>query len=398
MLVILLIWGLYVCVLLNLVPVAVLFVQTAFSFVPQARRSLHNKSNQNTNVVVLIPAHNESEVIVETLASIKAQLPDRARMLVVADNCTDDTVNLAKTAGAEVIERENKEQRGKGYALDFGIRHLRRCPPDVLIIIDADCQVAADSLDILMQRSVEAMRPVQALYLMQAPEGAGIKMRIAEFAWLVKNLVRPRGYSRMGLPCQLMGSGMAFRWEDIQQVNLAHGNIVEDLKLGLDLCRNGVSPLFCAEALVISQFPTTSEGQSTQRTRWEHGHLSMIFTTAPKLLVEAIKTRNGALLALLLDLIVPPVALLILASLIVFILSLITFLNYDTGLLLILATIEILMLSSSIFFAWVKYGRKILTFKDMAFAPVYVLSKLPLYLKFIFNRQVDWVRSKRDQE
>lgn len=61
---------------------------------------------------------------------------------MVADNCTDDTARLASAAGAEVIERHDALLRGKGYALDFGVRHLAQQPPDVVIVVDADCQVA----------------------------------------------------------------------------------------------------------------------------------------------------------------------------------------------------------------------------------------------------------------
>ena len=69
---------------------------------------------------------------------------------------------------------------------------------------------------------------------MQAAEGASLKMRLAEFAWVIKNQVRPLGLHRLGLPCQLMGSGMASPWACINSADLATGHIVEDLNSELN--------------------------------------------------------------------------------------------------------------------------------------------------------------------
>jgi hypothetical protein len=72
-------------------------------------------------------------------------------------------------------------------------------------------------------------RPVQALYLMMAPADSQINYKVAEFAWRVKNWLRPLGLRALGLPCQLMGTGMAFPWEVIRRADLASASLVEDL-------------------------------------------------------------------------------------------------------------------------------------------------------------------------
>src|SRR5262249_28274109 len=140
------------------------------------------------------------------------QLAPGDRVLVVADNCADDTAAVAAAAGAEVVQRRDPMCRGKGYALDFGVRHLAQDPPDVVIVVDADCAVAPGALARLASECSAGGRPVQALYLMHAPPGAGLRTRIAAFAWIVKNKVRPLGGQRAGWPCLLMGTGMAFGW------------------------------------------------------------------------------------------------------------------------------------------------------------------------------------------
>lgn len=390
----LLAWLLGAVALLLLLPVLVLFSQVLLACMPA--RTQPPLQGPRGRVAVLVPAHNEASIIGATLASIGVQLHAGDRLLVVADNCSDDTAALAFAAGAEVVERHNDQQRGKGYALDFGVRHLAADAPDVVIIIDADCQVGEGAIDQLARRCNEAERPVQALYLMRTPAGAGLKVQIAEFAWRVKNRVRPSGWARLGWPCQLMGSGMAFGWRDLARVNLANGHLVEDLKLGLDFCANGKPPLFCPDAQVISYFPGSDEGLKSQRTRWEHGHLGVLLADAPVLIVSSFVRRQWHLLAMTLDLMVPPLALLVLALVAVFSLAWLVCLLFGVLLPAVLATLAMALLGTAVLVAWSRFSRDVIAFSVLMYAPFYALKKIPLYLGFLIKRQVEWVRSKRD--
>jgi cellulose synthase/poly-beta-1,6-N-acetylglucosamine synthase-like glycosyltransferase len=350
-------------------------------------------------VAIVMPAHNEASGISRSIGSILPQLTAADRLIVVADNCSDDTSTVASRTGAEVIVRNDAERRGKGYALDFGVRHLEKTnPPDVVIIIDADCRVADGTIDRIARLSHHTGRPVQSLYLMHAPVGASVKVRIAEFAWIVKNRVRPSGLLRLGLPCQLMGTGMAFPWECIRTAPLATGHIVEDLKLGIDLALAGTPPLFCREALVSSDFPTFAEGVQTQRTRWEHGHLSVIVSEAPKMLLHSLRRLDGRAFALALDLTIPPVALLTLLTLGVWSVSVIFFAWTRIQRPLVLGSIEALMLVGALMLSWWRYGREVISLRDMVSAVRYLIWKIPLYGRFLLARQVSWVRSKREHD
>ncbi|MNG72555.1 Glucosyl-3-phosphoglycerate synthase [compost metagenome] len=390
----LLAWLLGVAAAILCLPVLVLFTQVLMACLPG--RALPSTRGVRPRVAVLVPAHDEASIIRSTLDSIRPQLLDGDRLLVVADNCGDDTATRAHAAGAEVIERQHAHWRGKGYALDFGVRHLAGDPPDVVVIIDADCQVGAAAIDLLARRCLQVARPVQALYLMRAPAGAGLKVQIAEFAWRVKNLVRPRGWVRLGLPCQLMGSGMAFDWRDLALIDLASGHLVEDLKMGLDFCRNGKAPAFCPEAVVTSEFPSSQEGLSSQRKRWEHGHLGVLLTDAPKLIVESLARRNGQLLAMTADLLVPPLALLVLALMVMFGVCWLAFMLFDVLAPALIATLGLALLGAAVLLAWARFSRELISFSVLLYAPFYAVKKIPLYLGFLIKRQVEWVRSKRD--
>ena len=327
-------------------------------------------------------------------------------MIVVADNCTDDTAQVArdffrahalKPFKAEVIERNHRELRGKGYALDFGVRHCKNNPPEVVIIVDADCLLDDGTIAALANSCVTHQKPIQARYLMRGYADSSLKIKVAEFAMRLKNRIRPIGYKQLGLPCQLMGTGMAFLWEDINAIELASGHIVEDLKMGLDLSALAQYPIFHDEHEVYSYFPQASLGFEQQRARWEHGQMSVILQDAKNVFFQAISRLDYRLLALALDLIIPPLALLTMFNIVAMVLNGIFY--YFTGLIW---SFEIALLSNfllilSILIAWWYAGRDILSSKQLLFLPLYLLQKIPLYIQFLFNRQVTWVRTKRDK-
>jgi hypothetical protein len=380
--------------LLLLMPTLVIFVQVLSACLLKTSES--QISQKDISIAVLIPAHNESSGIIATLNSIKPQLKTTDRLLVVADNCSDNTAVVALANGAEVIERHSLDHQGKGFALDFGIRHLEKNPSEVVVIIDADCIVEANGLNRIAAYALHHGRPVQALYLMYA-KSTNLKSKVAEFAWCVKNHVRPLGYAKLGLPCLLMGTGMAFPWNTISKADLANSNIVEDMKLGIDLSIAGSSPIFYVNTKVTSDFPLASEVQSGQRTRWEHGHLAMILSEAPKLFTQGIIKGNKNLLALAFELSVPPLALLVMLLFGYAAVTGMMLIIYDIGQFALQITLAgVALLSIAIVMAWLGWGRNIIAFTALLLVPVYVVSKAPNYIKFIFKRQKAWNKTERD--
>lgn len=386
--------------LVLLVPILTLALEVIASI---AAREQHGEGQPASeaarpSVAVVVPAHNEAGLIGETVSAILPQLLPTDRLIVVADNCSDETADVARAAGASVIVRNDLTLRGKSYALDFAVRRLTTDPPDIVLIVDADCRIGESCVERLVRTCARTGRPVQALYLMSAPASAGLRGRIAEFAWTLKNRVRPTGLRMLGLPCQLMGTGMAFPWRRIERANLASGHIVEDLKLGLELARDGAPALFCPEARVTSDFPSSAEGFKTQRTRWEHGYLGVLLRDAPWMIARSLAKGNLPLLALSLDLCVPPIALLVLLTGAVWLASGLIYAVAGRAVPLLLASSELALLACCILIAWARFARHIISGTSLAFAPLYALAKIPLYARFLVARQIDWVRSKRDHE
>src|SRR5579862_269745 len=170
----------------TLAPVIVLSVEVLASFLCPGDAP-EPASGARPRVAVVIPAHNEALGIGDTLQSLIPQLKNGDRLLVLADNCTDDTAAIAAAAGAEVAVRKDPILRGKGFALDFGIRHLERNPPEVVLIVDADCHVVEGSVDRLARACARTGRPAQGLNLSRAPPKASLKIRVAELASVLKN-------------------------------------------------------------------------------------------------------------------------------------------------------------------------------------------------------------------
>jgi cellulose synthase/poly-beta-1,6-N-acetylglucosamine synthase-like glycosyltransferase len=353
-------------------------------------------SELRARVAVLVPAHNEATGITNTLINIKAQLGPCDRLLVVADNCSDDTADMAAAEGAEVSVRSDATRIGKGYALDWGLRHLEQDAPDIVIVVDADCELAPFAIDRLASACERNERPVQALYLMTAPPGSRVNHQVAEFAWRVKNLARPLGLMALGLPCQLMGTGMAFPWDFIRSVDLGSGHIVEDLKLGLDLARTGHPPMFCPDARVTSTFPNFADTAKKQRQRWEHGQLALICTSAIPLMLEATGKRNFSLLILVFDLLVPPLSLFIVA-LTATVLASALLASFGQSLLpFIIGTGCLVAFGLSATLAWIAYGRSVLPLKSVALIPAYLLTKIGHYVSALLRgRTSQWVRTDR---
>jgi cellulose synthase/poly-beta-1,6-N-acetylglucosamine synthase-like glycosyltransferase len=378
-----------------LVLATTLFVECFLSLLPPRKgRSLPTSSRPS--IAILIPAHNEAAGIGQTLQSLLAQLAPQDRLVVIADNCTDETATIARNCGVTVIERQDNQRRGKGYALDFGLKWLQASPPEVVVMVDADCLVAGGAIEAIAQQAAAQSRPVQATYLMSSEGNKNPKKAVSSLAFMVKNLVRPSGLDYLGLPCLLTGTGMAFPWTVLQKVSLASGNIVEDMKLSLDLAVAGYPPSFCPDAKVIGCLPEQSQAARSQRTRWEHGHLQTLVGQVPRLLGEGLRQGRFDLLAIALDLAIPPLSLFVVLWIGITLAALAYSLLGGTLLPLAVLVLVGAQLFSAILIAWVGYGRKEIPVSALLAVPLYIFWKIPLYFAFLVKPETKWVRTDRD--
>ena len=383
------------------VPCGILSVELASALLPGRGRS-NDGGDAAPPFGVLVPAHNEAQMIGRTVASLREQLRHGDRLLVVADNCTDDTAAIARVAGAEVIERTDAALRGKGYALDCGVRYLEADhsgPPEVLIIVDADVRVRPGSLAALARQAGATGRAAQSIYVLQPPAGGGTRDMISHIAFTVRNHIRPMGLMRLAGVCPLFGAGMAFPFATIAKAPLASGNIVEDLALALDLATDGAPPMLCPAARVDGELvPLAHADNLKQRRRWEHGHLRTISSHAPRVLIRSLLRGRFNAAALAIDVMVAPLSLLLMASLVTTAAcglaamlgaSILPFAALASSLLL---TVGLLTAS------WCRYAECQHPLRPLAAIPAYVLGKLPLYLSFLTKAESNWNRAARPSQ
>jgi cellulose synthase/poly-beta-1,6-N-acetylglucosamine synthase-like glycosyltransferase len=379
------------------IPIAVLFVEVlaGLNSITASKSEVSNPGDSR-RVAVVVPAHNESVGVIPTIEDIKPQLKDGDRLIVVADNCSDDTASVAAAAGAQVIARNDPDKIGKGHALGFSIAHLSNDPPDFVAFIDADCRIQADMIKRLAEECGRIQRPVQACFLMKASKDSPIDHSFAEFAWIIRNWVRPLGLRYLHCPVQLMGTGMIFSWDVIRAAPLASGNLVEDLKLGLDLAAIGKPAVFFPFVIGTSEFPMTVNGTESQRQRWVQGHIGLIVTRVPRLLFQAFTSRNPDLLVLALDLLVPPLSLLGLLNVGVFLLTCLATAFGLPSAPMEISAMNLMVFTITVLFAWLKFGRDALPARSFLKIGPLIVQKLRLYGQMLLGRgAAQWVRTDR---
>jgi cellulose synthase/poly-beta-1,6-N-acetylglucosamine synthase-like glycosyltransferase len=389
---------LYIVAVALCIPCAFLLLECLAASLPKGNEQSHVEMKpafDSIKISVLVPAHNESSGIRTTLETLLPQVSEPKNIVVIADNCSDDTAAIAREYGVTVIERENLQLRGKGYALDYGLQFLETEPPDVVVTVDADCSVAPRTVENIARLAKTTNRPVQSTYLMEQPANPSSKDIISALAVRVKNLVRPLGLLRLGFPNLLTGSGMAFPWQVIRQISLANSKTVDDMQSGIDLAIAGYPTIYCDRARVTGRL-MEKEAATSQRSRWEHGHLETLLTQSPRLLKAAIAQKRYELIMLALEIAIPPLSLLVMLWL-----GATCFALLATALGLSWIPLTILTLAGfSIFCAvalsWAKFCRTEIPGKSLIAIPFYLLWKIPLYIAYSLEPQTKWLKTERD--
>jgi hypothetical protein len=113
------------------------------------------------------------------------------------------------------------------------------------------------------------------------------------------------------------------------------------------------------------------------------------------MLASALRRGDGTLGAMALDLCVPPLATLALA---LFALLAASALLALAGALLPLlaACAMVVLLVAVVGLAWLAFGREAVHFSEMLLAPLYAVRKVPMYVRMLRSRQLQWVRTRRD--
>lgn len=223
---------------------------------------------------VLVPAHNEELTLPAALASLAAldYPPERVRVCVVADNCTDGTAAVARAAGAECLVRTDSAKRGKGYALAFGLAHVLERKPDVVVILDADCELNRGALRAFIAVLADGADAAQAAVRSRVADGPADVVVAVGAAF---DDATAAGWDALGFSVPLRGTGMAFRRELLERIPWEAFGLVEDAEYGSRLRRAGVRVRYCADAEVSGEAPPSVADLCRQRRRWRAAGMLM---------------------------------------------------------------------------------------------------------------------------
>lgn len=294
---------------------------TIGAILPLRRRRRPDPDAAPRYIAVIIPAHNEAANIAGTVKSLQAaEQPEgvKIELVVVADNCSDDTAARAREAGARVLERQHDTERGKGFALDFAFNKLLADGAEAVLVIDADTQVDPNFLMEAWMGFARGADAVQAPQVVLNVE-ASMRTRLMNVALFAMNLLRPRGREHWGLSVGILGNGWGVTRETLQAIPYTAMSIVEDLEYHLHIVRSGRRVRLLGRTRVRSETPSGGSGVATQRARWEGGRMRMMRDFIPKLFSDVLAGRTQ-LIEPLLDLLLLSLAyhvLLLLAALLI---------------------------------------------------------------------------------
>lgn len=283
---------------LNFVVGFILFLcysyQIFYTIVPFAiKPRAHKKPIKKHKIAILIAARNEEKVIGELLNSISNQDYDKEylRAIVVADNCTDKTADIARANGATVFERFNKENIGKGYALDFAIDQLRKNGDwkniDGIIVLDAD--------NILTQNYVTEMNKTfsdgyESFTSYRNSKNYGDNWISSGYGlWYIRES-KFLHYARMLLnsSCAISGTGFFVSKKLLDKFNgWKFYLLTEDIEFSIFAIINGVKIGCCIDAELYDEQPITFKQSYKQRLRWSKGFFQ-VWKKHGKALVKGI--------------------------------------------------------------------------------------------------------------
>ncbi|OLN29924.1 glycosyltransferase family 2 protein [Desulfosporosinus metallidurans] len=238
---------------------------------------------------VFIPAHNEQNVIRDSVKSIfAAHYPsDKFTIHVVADNCTDKTVQCARNAGAKVIERHNPLQPGKQFALEWAFKQIDLDNFDAVVILDADNHIDPNFFSVLNHHLQAGHKVLQAYEETKNPNDSWVSMNNAYIYWYMFRMQMIR--TALGMSAWLAGTGVCISTEVLKKIGWNVTTIVDDVEFTCKLLLNGEKVTLADGAVIYDQKPARLMDSMKQRLRWIRGQTQVGIKYLPKLAAYVLK-------------------------------------------------------------------------------------------------------------
>lgn len=243
----------------------------------------------------IVAAHNEDVVIQDIVNSLKnVEYPkDMYDVFVIADNCTDNTAIKARQAGASVYERFNKDQKGKGYALEWMFDNIFNMKKkyDSIVILDADNLVSKNFLKVMNNKLCEGYKVVQGYLDSKNPNDSWITGSYSIAFW-TSNRMFQLSRNNIGLSNQLGGTGFCIDTDILRTLGWGATCLTEDLEFTCKLVLNDCKVGWAHDAVIYDEKPLNLKQSWAQRKRWMQGFADVSSRYFFKLLKKGIKEFN----------------------------------------------------------------------------------------------------------
>ena len=234
------------------------------------------KIKKDHKFMAIIPAHNEESVVANLVESLKNQEYPKELLdiYVIADNCTDNTAQVAKDAGAIVYERFDSTKKTKGYALQWFLKQKieENANYDAFFIFDADNIVDKNFTKNMNKKLCQGEDVVQGYRDIKNPTDNWITGGYALFYWMMHRLYHLSRYN-LGLSALLNGTGFMVRFDVIKPDGWNTETLTEDIEFSLKRIIAGSKVGWATDAIVYDEQPTGFKQSWSQRSRWTVGHI-----------------------------------------------------------------------------------------------------------------------------
>lgn len=385
-------------------PVLYLCVLSVSAIVTTQRRQA--KSTERSAVAesthftfaIVVPAHNEESILATLLDSLVhlAYPKEQYTIHIVADNCTDNTANIARAReGVCVHERFDEVRRGKGYALNWLFRELesKGLIYDAYVILDADSVVVSSFLQSMAEELAQGAQAMQGCNsVLNVSDSPSTALRL--LALTLINHVRPLGRNGLGASAALTGNGICLSRALLMRYPWEAYTIAEDYQYYLTLVAHGERVRYVPDALVRSEMPTTFAQMRTQDIRWESsGSQQKTWRLALRMLRSGLFSRDFVRIEAVAELLTPPLSFLVGICLLVLVSSVL--LQFPAGLLgSVILNGGLLFYVCSAFYLWRPPAA---VYRALLYVPRFIVWKLWVY--FVLSKSEkytrEWIRTSR---
>ena len=253
------------------------------------------KINKNHKFMAIIPAHNEEAVVANLVNSLKAQdyPKELLDIYVIADNCTDNTAEVAKNAGAIVYERFDSTKKTKGYAMQWFLKQKieENAPYDAFCVFDADNVAMPDFIKNMNKKLCQGEEVVQGYRDIKNPTDSWVAAGYALFYWTMHRFYHLARYN-IGLSPLLNGTGFMVKFDVVKPNGWQTKTLTEDIEFSLINICEGRKLGWATDAIVFDEQPIGFKQSWTQRMRWSVGHIQCFKLYTKQLAKNTIKNKK----------------------------------------------------------------------------------------------------------